>query len=359
MKVGIVTFTYGDNYGQRLQNYAMQELLSRYADEVYTLRQIKPKVKLKTQVKQCLINIKERKVGLLKRRSKKFREFDEKYIHYYSEKIGPEKDFCSADNFDYFVVGSDQVWSPFSPDVNSSMFLEFAPNCKRISFSPSISAEEIPESKKEYYKRCWNSFKDLSVREYKGAKLIEELTGRKATVTLDPTLMFGKDFWEKRVKRPNKNIPQRYLLCYYLGITQQEKLINQLCRERNLIKIDVLNNRSFIDIDPFEFLYLIKNAEIVVTDSFHGTIFSILFKIPFVVCSRQGTVHNMESRFDTLNRMFNIQGRYASVLQGADIMKVDWDHISDTLESERKKSENYLIESLNLVENLAEDNYDF
>lgn len=359
MKVGIVTFTYGDNYGQRLQNYAMQELLSRYADEVYTLRQIKPKVKLKTQVKQCLINIKERKVGLLKRRSKRFKEFDEKYIHYYSEIIGSEKDFCLADSFDYFVVGSDQVWSPFSPDVNSSMFLEFAPNSKRISFSPSISAEEIPESKKEYYKRCWNSFKNLSVREYKGAEIIEELTGRKATVTLDPTLMFGEDFWDKRAKRPNKDLPQKYLLCYYLGNAQQEELIECICRNQNLKKIDILNNNKYADIDPFEFLYLIKNAEVVVTDSFHGTVFSILFRIPFVVCSRKGTVHNMESRFDTLNKMFNIQGRYASVLQEADIMNIDWDYISDTLELEREKSENYLMKSLNLVENLLEDNYDF
>lgn len=348
MKIGIVTFTYGDNYGQRLQNYAMQELLSGYADEVYTLRQIKPKVKLKTQIKTCLINIKERKAGLLKRRSKRFKEFDEKYIHYYSEEIGAEKELSSVDSFDYFVVGSDQVWSPFSPDVNSSMFLQFAPESKRLSFSPSISAEMIPEEMEKLYRKYWNGFRSLSVREYKGAELIEKITGRKATVTLDPTLMFDCEFWQKRAKRPSQNVPKRYLLCYYLGSVQQENEIEIICRQNNIEKIDILNNRCFIDIDPFEILYLIKNATVVVTDSFHGTVFSILFQVPFIVCNRAGSPVNMNSRFDTLNKMFDIQNRYIQNLQTENLFSVQWEDIYRKLELQRKKSFDYLLQCFNI-----------
>lgn len=348
MKLGIVTFTYGDNYGQRLQNYAMQTLLEEYADEVYTLPQIKPSLNMKIKLKRILINLRSGRLTAMQKRAKKFEIFDLQNIHYYPECIGENVNLKTIESFDYFIVGSDQVWSPYSPDVNPSMFLAFAPKSKRLSFSPSISAEVIPDDKVDKYREYWNSLKNISVREYRGAELIKEITGKKAEVTLDPTLMFDGKFWSEKAKKPINELPSKYMLCYYLGESQNADLIDDICKKSNLKKINVLRDKHYIDIDPFEFIYLVQNASIVYTDSFHGTIFSILFKVPFVVCNRKGATINMNSRFDTLDRIFNIKNRYEKNVKIENVMLIDWDKVYYNLDLLRKKSQVYLSEILKL-----------
>ncbi len=347
MRIGIITFTYGDNYGQRLQNLAVQEILQEYADNVFTIRQVVPKKPLPYRIKQRIKNAITGKSLVLYKRHKAFLEFDRKYISYYDKPISTanERSF-PQDEFDCFISGSDQIWSPYSKDVNDTMFLSFAEKKKRIALSPSISAEEIPDNLRKKYRSFFLEYSFLSVREEKGAELIKEVSGRDAEVLIDPTLMFDKSFWEQFIKLPSSAPRNRYCCCYFLGVPNDAEKINDICREYGLTKIDLLNQKQFLSFGPGEFLYMIKNSSLVITDSYHGCIFSILFHVPFIMCERKGTKLNMSSRFATLFNKLGINGRQLQDVSVSDALTVAFDEIEEKLGIERSKVKGYLNKAL-------------
>lgn len=347
MKTGIVTFTYGDNYGQRLQNLAVQELLMEYSDEVYTIHQAPPQFHLKPYVRKLKKDI---SFGLINfsRRHKSFEEFDKNYIHYFDHNISERNSQAFPQyEFDYFVAGSDQIWSPYSPDVNSTMFLTFADKAKRIALSPSIAAETIPEEQKEKYKNYFEGFSCLSVREDKGAEIIKELTGIDADVLIDPTLMHNAIFWDKYVKAPKSMINDKYALCYFLGTPQKAEKIDEICSMNKLKRIDVLTEKRYKILGPQEFLYLIKNAAVVITDSYHGCIFSCIFHVPFIMCEREGTNLNMNSRFATLFNKLGIINRRLQEVETENALYVDFSTIEIRLSLERERMKRYLGRAFN------------
>lgn len=315
MRLGIITFTYGDNYGQRLQNLAVQELLKLYSDEVYTIKQLKPKVGILTSIKWLVHEYRLRK----SERHKAFLRFDRQFINYYHTPISLDTaDAFPQQDFDMFFAGSDQIWSPYSHDVNETMFLTFADKEKRNAISPSIASEIIPMELREKYKLYFDGFKQLSIRENKGAELIEEVSGRKATVLLDPTLMFDKSFWEKYAEKPNVRLPSKYAIYYFLGDIDNSTKIDALLRNEGIEKINIMNDKTYKNLGPSEFLYVLKNASLVVTDSYHGTIFSVLFSVPFIIVKRKSNI-DMSSRFETLFSKLGIINRY---LDDIDMNKV-------------------------------------
>lgn len=339
MKVGIVTFTYGDNYGQRLQNLAVQELLRVYFNEVYTIPQVLPKTSLKRKLKKYLT------FGpiLYQKRSRAFREFDNNYITYYTSSISENTaDSFPQDEFDYFIAGSDQIWSPYSPDVNSTMFLSFVDKPKRIALAPSISANVIPDEQKEKYKSYFEGFSHLSIREEKGAEIINELTGINPKVLIDPTLMHKASFWDKYIKQPKSPINEKYACCYFLGIPQKAEKIEEICRRNSLKRIDVLNDKEYKCLGPQEFLYLIKNAAVVITDSYHGCVFSCIFHISFIMCERKGTDLNMNSRFNTLFNKLGINKRRLQEIEIKDALNMNFDTIDERIEFEIEKVKQFL-----------------
>lgn len=343
MKIGIVTFTYGDNYGQRLQNLATQELLKKYADEVYTLPQKKPEKSVLSNIKQYVKLCLNRKLLTTLKRSKAFSEFDQMYIQYYKKTISEGHVPNNLKNeFDYFAVGSDQVWSPFSHDVNETMFLTFADSHQRIALSPSIASTTIPESKQEKYKKYFLGFPNLSVREDAGAQLIFELTGRKANVLLDPTLMFDESFWAKYCNKPNVELNSKYALVYFLGSSKTNSEIEKICRENNLTIINILSENKYLQLGPSEFLYLIKNASLVITDSYHGTIFSTIFETPFINIKREGASLDMSSRFDTLYSKLGITSRFLPNITKSNLLSMDFKMIKSKITAEQNKTFEYI-----------------
>ena len=193
MKVGILTFTYGDNFGQRLQNYALQCRLASMGCDVFTLRQTGRKKNKSYELKQFIKGCMGKSDYIMKmKRHRKFADFDRQYISYYPERIGegciPEG---LNEEFDYFVCGSDQIWSPFSDDVNDTLFLTFAPREKRISYAASIAADSIPEENQDKYKNRLCGFERISLREDRLSDWIERNTGVKPE-ELD--IFFANDF---------------------------------------------------------------------------------------------------------------------------------------------------------------------
>ena len=319
MKIGIVTFTTGDNYGQRLQNYAVQTLLKSIGADVCTLRQQLPRQTLAHRIKSGAHDMIQGVWGVNRSRHRSFVKFDEHYITYCP--YCPSKDGVddSFGNFDAYVAGSDQIWSPYISDPDGYMFLAFAGEAKRIALSASIAAPSIPHNKAAKYAEWLSAFDHISVREDNASALIADLIGKSVPVLIDPTLMFDADFWQTISHKPSQSIPAEYALKYFLGSAPEKELyFETYCRSRNLPVIDLCGDKYFYVNGPSEFLYLIEHASLVATDSFHGSIFSILFGKPLLIFERAGSEYVMTDRFDTL----------AAKLGLGDWRNYNWDALS-------------------------------
>lgn len=373
MKVGIITICDYKNYGNRLQNYASQEVLKSLGCQVETIVNIPPKneTKVEKNLKYYFSKVKGNNIkDLIKKINNKlnfkannelhakrvsaFKKFTKQYINEtlftITEESIPED---LADKYDFFVVGSDQVWNPIFRRGFSVDFLTFAPRKKRIAYAPSFGISTIPEEFRNQYKLWLSEMEYLSVREDAGAQIIKELTGRDALVLVDPTLMLSKEQWLS-ISKPVNNKPNNgYILTYFLGDISKETnlLIKKIAKENNLsiINLATFNHREYYTIDPSEFIDLINSSSIFLTDSFHGCVFSILLEKPFIVFNRQGKTPSMSSRIDTLLTKFKLESRKAeNISKVNDIFDVDYSHTSPILERERIKTINYLKEALNI-----------
>ena len=344
MKIGIVTFTFGDNFGQRLQNLAMQQILTTLFDaDVVTLKQKKYYGK-REYVKNIFNKVFE-KNSIEQERHKAFEQFNKDNIKFSDFFINANTNNSEISSYDYFVVGSDQVWSPFSSDVNSTMFLTFAPKEKRVALAPSMAAEDIPISKRELYKTYLNGFKYISVREQQTARLINKYYGLDSVVLVDPTLMFDQSFWNEYIVKPTYELPDKYVLCYFLGDFSIEAKQN-IEKEIGCEVIDIINDTKYLITSPASFLYLIKNATYVITDSYHGTIFSFLYNKPLAIVKRKGTNNNMNSRFETLDNKMKFSLKFSDI---DDIQFKTYQTIETlrSLKEERHKFINFATTSIN------------
>lgn len=350
-KIGILTFTYGDNFGQRLQNYALEKYLTDLGCEVCTLKQYGRKKDYKYEVKQFIKSLIARTFSLEKvKRHWRFLKFDQKYIKYYKKKIGQDRIPENLKNeFDYFVTGSDQVWSPFTTDVNDTFFVTFAEKAQRISYAASIAAEYIPEDQQEIYVRRFSGFNRISVREGNLNSWITENTGLVPEVHIDPTLLFDGAFWGQMAKRPKQLKGRKYILFYFLGSNEEKQSLIEKYKLHDYEIIDILNDPVYLNIGPCEFLYLIKNATAVITDSYHGTLFSIQFHRTFVVANRKDKLNNMSSRFNEIFNLLGLYNRLASSVGAEELFNpIDYAKIESVLKEQRKVSLQYFTECLDI-----------
>lgn len=292
MKAGIVTITNGYNYGNRLQNYAVQEALESRKIQAETIWKTTnvfdteaPAYIRKLYIKRFLhYHLTKEENRILN-----FHRFNKTYIKRSSYMIDEQIPEGLDSAYDYFIAGSDQVWNPYLEYCTAANFLSFTEREKKVALSPSIAIEQIPEKDKENFAKWLKDFRLLSVREEKGAELIRELTGRNVEVLCDPTMYLSAEKWRNVEKEPKsrlKNSP--YILTYFLGDCEASyKIWIENLAEKNHMKIFELQNEENFGIAPDEFLYLIDHAACVCTDSFHGTVFSLIFHTPFVVFERR------------------------------------------------------------------------
>lgn len=197
------------------------------------------------------------------------------------------------------MVGSDQVWhnwheqTDIAPDDDLSYFyLEFMPHEKRIAYAPSFGFTEFPTEDKDEHIKGLNGMAALSCREKDGCELIKEETGREAEWVLDPTLLLEKGDWDKIANKPSYDVPNRFLLLYFLGnITEEyQAKIDEVAEKYQLKVINILSPETYPDYyqtAPDEFIYLVSHASFICTDSFHATVFSIIYGKNFISFRRQ------------------------------------------------------------------------
>lgn len=345
-KVGIITIYDEDNYGNRLQNYAVQEILKSLELEAETIKNVNiiDEFNLLEEVKKVLP---ERRQRFLDFNNLNIKISDEVIIH---DKV-PEN---FHEKYDYFVIGSDQIWNHEFPERFSNFsFAEFAPEEKRIAFSASFGIEDIEEEHFEKYEHL-KGVKSISVRENAGKKLVKNITGREdAVVLIDPTMMLTREKWMTVMKKPEMLKSDKYILKYFLGNVSEEKNaeIERFAKENGCDVIDILDRDSFYATGPSEFIYLIKNSFLVLTDSFHSCVFSILFNRPFLIFDRdEDGMRNMNSRIDTLLEKFDLENRRFNSTISEENLKVDYSNSYETLEKERKKVIEFLVKALELEE---------
>ena len=353
-KIGILTINDDTNLGNRLQNYAVQETLKKFTDNVETIenKKIKKYQKLRTFIGDIIKSVSPKPFH---KRYIRFAKFNKKIktskIIIYENNV--PKDL--KDKYDYFITGSDQVWNPNFARLTSIDLLSFANPNQKISFSASFGVNELPEDKKEFTKKNLETFKAISVREDAGKKIVEDLTGRKdVQVLVDPTMLLSIEDWDKVSKKPEQLKTDKYILNYFLGeLSEKRKAeIDRIAKEDNCEVINILDKNSpFYCTGPSEFLYLERHAFLVCTDSFHSSVFAILYNRPFIVFSREDGTVPMNSRIETLINKFNLKNREYN---GKEITKENLNHdyteAYKILEEERKKTIKFLRQALDIEE---------
>ncbi len=352
-KICIVTVYDNNNFGNRLQNYAMQRILSSRGFEVLTLKHRiktdKPSGILTGLCIHILKNIQEfiRNIKIIKRYSK-FKQFN-KHIKFYTRYMIYNRYKSLNSKFDYFVVGSDQIWNLNT--YESKMYVNFLDfvidNNKKIAIAPSIALDSLTNFQYELLSNSLTNFKSLSCREEQGANIIRHCTKRECQTIIDPTLMLSKEHWLTLICKPkfhNENI--KYILLYFLGGIKNEiyKYIINVANKYNLCIVNLLDKKSkYYNCGPSEFLYLINNSSMVFTDSYHATIFSYIFGKPLKIVKRveKTSKESMYSRLENLIKHLNLNCCELSFdnISSKDF-NINYDY--NCLKDEQKKFNDYL-----------------
>mgnify|MGYP006064917409 FL=1 len=388
-KIGLVICYFHENYGSMLQAYATQHIFDRMGaanEAVYCrdphmyMTMPKPQYYFhKLTNKDLLLDKIKRSRGKIFHkifktdfhgsqsiRSAKFQEFSGRAFRVSKEYHNREELIRDAENYAAFVVGSDQLWSPANID-NDFYTLTFVPEgIPKIAYATSFGTAAIPSYQHKKARAFLERLDYISVREVSGKKLVKELSGRDAQVVIDPTLMLNRQDWQKfRKKAPIGE--DRYIFCYFLGNNRSNREFALRLKEKTgyrivaLVHMDefVREDEDFADLTPYdvgpeEFVDLVSRAEYVCTDSFHGTVFSIIFGRRFFTFNRfsQSSTISTNTRIDSLLAMLSLEDRRKTGSEDISecmAQKIDFDRAYEKLEQKQKEAEDYLKRALRCI----------
>ena len=396
-RVAIITLFHGStNYGGVLQAYALQTVISELGfdskqlrfsktsiDDDSTIIRIKKRMisllqdinnideLIELLIKICryslslvyrLVQLPSQKLYINSRRELRrnnFEKFNRKYIEssivYTNDTIAG-----SVNDYDIFVCGSDQIWNPSW--YTKAYFLSFVPDtCLKIAYAVSIGVDKLSEEQIAFMQTLVNRIQHISVREEKAKELLSDFTDKEVEWVLDPTLLLTSEEWNSIASTEKIKTP--YVLSYILGNNKQNRTCVSSFAKKMSMKLVTLPFVASNDIrqiffgdmhsygGPDSFIALIRDAEYVITDSFHGMVFSILFHKKFVMLKRTNDEKHgsMNSRLYSMSKIFHLEG------QIVDSSNTDFDQIINSinyapidiiLEEWRRKSKTYLIKSL-------------
>ena len=356
-EIAIITINNNSpNYGGILQNYATNKTIKSLGYNPITLIYEQCTATVGTKVKSILFKagFKQYRTAYLNNtKIENFNKFRKKYISFRFIR----KTNNLSKEYEYFVIGSDQVWNTnwINNELRKQMsFLTFTDKKKKVCFSPSFGIDKIPDTWEKFVRNSLKEMNEISVREEAGAKIVEELTGKKAEVLIDPTLMLDRQEWGKLSKCPEiVNCKEPYILTYFLGDIP-ERAKNESIEYANQLNAKIYNLMDYSQEElfvtgPEEFLYLIAHAKLILTDSFHACVFSFLFEKPFLVYSREGNEKSMLSRLNTLLKKFDLERKYVDSNLKNELLECDYKNGYKILENEQKKVIYFLRKSMNIT----------
>lgn len=370
--IGLVPLLYEEyNYGGILQFYALQKIIKDMGLEYVILRMKNDDIICKSdssanlfkfmllEILQPYFKYKKSKRDkqidtVLKERKNKMDKFRQMYYGTYIEKDITD----SFEEFDTIICGSDQIWNP-KWAKRRTMLVDIPEEINKIIYAASMGCEFMTDYEKAVFKPMVERIQHVSVREESAKKLLNSFIERTdIEIVLDPTLLLTSDEWTQLIN----NIPvnEKYILTYFLGDSiDYRPLIEQISKENGLkivnipyasgesVDKNIFGDYKIYDASPGEFLGLIKNAEIIITDSFHACVFSILFKRKYYVFERKGST-NMIGRIVSLQNHFNLPSRIIKTNSDIEFMKeIDYSYVDKYQMKLREKSLAYLEKSIN------------
>lgn len=352
-KIGIITWHYFHNYGGVLQTYALQQYLSKN-NYVQIIDYRHNQKTWKNIIKSIIFSSRflSRLIG--RDRDYEFEKFIKK--HFKLTALYDEKSIrkINQNQFDKFFVGSDQIWAPTCLD--SAYLLDFVnDNNKKYSYASSSVITTNDGKIIDTFKTYLPQFNRISVREQKSKENIEKYIDRKVDVVLDPTLLLNECDYADIID--TKKVPkQDYILCYFLGNRPFYKsVVDSLNVDGYEVYSIVGNGDGFTpynrlcNLGPKDFLGLIKNCKLFITDSFHGVAFSIIFKKEFLVVERfvASSNINQNPRIEHILNVLSLQDRrIGEETDFSNSKNIDYDKVYDKLNNLRKISYDFIDDCL-------------
>lgn len=388
-KIGLAIVTYVNNFGSFLQSYATKEAIENlgYATEVINIEGVQKQISAArrkyfisrccnaSELKSYAVTLKgvikkktDRKYAMqIAERTCKFQNFKQENFTFSPSKTTWEDigKYCEKE-YSSVLVGSDQLWRP--ANIEGGYYtLEYVPEkINKIAYATSFGVESLPRKQALKAKRFIPRIQTLSVREQKGKKLVKKLTGLDAKVVCDPTMLLTREQWDSHVGE--RLIAHDYILCYFLGSNQDYPRFAKKMKEVTGLplvglvhcagyndKVEVYYDEMPFDVGPFEFINLIKNANYVLTDSFHCCVFSILFEKTFYAFRRFKDGDEMSTN-DRLTTLFDWTGLKNRILDGNEnideslLKQLDYSGVKERLDKNRMISMSFLSDALKLGE---------
>lgn len=361
MKIGILTFHNSNNYGAVLQTTALYKKVKSINSDVEVIDYICPN---KVQTYKSLDIGKHKSLvkniyAFLQFPVRKYKnnifanEISQMYKisnNKYENNQDISKDYKK---WDKVICGSDQIWNHDNTKFDTTYLLDFIKeDNKKISYAASFGLSDIDDKYKAKYTELLNKIENLSVREVRGKEIVKELTNRDSQVVLDPTLLLNKEEWIEFAQSIPQN--EKYVLIYTLGrnkeVDKQAEIISKKlgCKVVKIATdaLDFVSKYKCVIPNPQQYVDLINNAACVVTDSFHGTIFSVNLNVPFYT-----VLKSTNKRNSRITGILDIVGLSDRVIydraKDIEITSINYLEVNKKLDNERLKSINFLTNSLN------------
>lgn len=381
--IGVCIKYFHENYGGMLQAYATTVALENEGLEYELIRYQKKRTFVeKLQSLPRLFNIvllNDKYEVLIKKmgeirypefarnnriRQESFHQFQERCF----TKVSPEfvgfRALCEgADRYSTVVTGSDQLWSPAGLPTNFYNLMFVPDGVKRVSFASSFGVSRIPWYQRKRTAGFLNRIPHISMRENRGAEIVKELTGRDVPVLMDPVFYFDREEWDTMMP----HVPaewENYIFCYFLGNNPEhraaarklakktgKKIVTLRHLDRYVAEDEQFGDYAPYDVDPERFLSILRNADYVCTDSFHGAAFSILNEKKFLVFNRyrDTATASKNSRIDSLCANLGLKDRRYSgsgdICQAME-REIEYALVREKLEDYRHTMKQYLRRNL-------------
>lgn len=385
-KIGcVIAYTKGhNNYGTSLQGYAMLKKIQQlgYNCEVIQYKKnltIIQKLRFIVnairagEAKELYSRFTQKNVlkkypqyafGIKQRTEAVNKYKEKKLIPLFHEYVGYEALHNGSRNYSAVVVGSDQVWTPMSLPNKFFNLLFVDDSVKKVAYASSFGVSEIPDFQKKTTGEYLDRFAYIGVREQRGKEIVDSLSHKKAQVVADPTLLLSRDEWEKEIEDSKVNETEPYIFCYFLGTNQNaRKAVNELKAKTGLKIITIRHMDEYVpedekfgdeapyNVDPNDFVKYISKATYVCTDSFHCSVFSIIFHRRFMTFYRFAN-NSKTGRNSRIDSLFNVLGvnknhiyKEGNILNGIED-PINWSNVDINLCKLRQESIDFLDNAL-------------
>ena len=376
-KIGIITVQKApENYGACLQCYALWKFIKDQGYECELIDLVRPwspdylvskrfkekqpqaKKSLYKKIIKCLIGSKPI-IKKVPAENDSFQAFNAQ-MDYSRTYYSVDSLYENPPVYDVYIAGSDQIWNPLMPFINEPYFLTFVPKGKKkISYASSFAVKEIPDGVWPYHPDWLDDYHAISVRETSGVDIVNKYFKKQATIVTDPTMLLTKSEWEKLLVLPQTN--EKYLFVYTLQYNQQivDKAVC-LAKDLGLTVYVVVSSTTGIKPEqkagvhyiytagPKEWLGYIHAAEYVITDSFHGSVFSFLFsKKLLTVCTNRKVSERLTTLFEAFSLSANlIDIEQYRMLGSLDVSSYSSEAVETIIDGLRNKSASFLINAI-------------